>query len=295
VAFGEPELSYDGKFWKFQTSFGQFELSTNRKETKFYHILKFRNLALLPLLQPVLEAFPPHNNTPAAKISAVELCFDVTLPGLSYELAERVMRKTTLCLQPFRNKYASLYVEPGDDFKKTTDNAMNGKFTVYIGKHKKLSTGLASNSSWRGKAYAKAFYDTNGNLGPWNLRFEVTLADRALKKIGGNALSYEPAAMQDRLKGLVLGSFWKFEGFDFPAFLNDARHVSSQKHYDFRTMRGIVLLHTHLASKKHDYPFSYAVNAKKRAFQIAKILNDDALAHRIHKGTYKTAPLPDKH
>jgi len=269
-------------------------LTTNRKKTKFFHVISLRNLELLQLLEPVIANFPPYNNTPAAKISSAEIAFDVPLPGLPYEMAERLLQKLTQNLQPFRNKYADLTVKSGDKFKKTSDGAMNGKFTVYIGKHKKLSTGLASNSSWKGKAYTKAFYDANGTLGPWQIRFEVTLADRALSKVGGNALSFSPDAMQGRLKGLTIATFWKFEGFDFPTFLNDARHVSAQKQYDFYTMRGIILLHAHLAAKKHDYHFSYAVNAKQRAFLIAKLLND-TLAQRIHKGTYKTAPLPDKH
>jgi len=291
VAFGDPAKSFDGKFWLFQTSLGQFELSAHRKETKFFHIIKFRNLALLPILQPVLEAFPPHNNTPAAKISAVEIAFDVPLPGLSYELAERILQKITRYIQPFRNKYADLSTDPGDKkFKKTSDGALNGKFTIYVGHHKRLTTGLASNSSWRGKVYPKAFY-TNGTLGHWNIRFEVTLSDRALTKVGGNALSFSPDAMQKRLEGLALGHFWKFEGFDFPTFLNNARHVSSQKQNDFHTMRGIILLHAHLAAKKHDYPFSCAVNAKKRAFLIAELLNNKSMAHRIYKGAFRTEPL----
>ena len=47
VVFGEPGESFDHKFWLFQTSIGQLEISRKRENTKFHHIIKLRNLQIL--------------------------------------------------------------------------------------------------------------------------------------------------------------------------------------------------------------------------------------------------------
>ena len=134
--FGAPGKTHGGRFWLFHTSAGDFEVTCNREETKFYHVIKLRDLELLPMLIPVLENFdPPPDNSPVAKLSSAEVKFDIPFPAeASYQNAEAILRKLAHFLVPYRNKYAELSIVSSREFDEPGDGAKNGKYTLYIGK-----------------------------------------------------------------------------------------------------------------------------------------------------------------
>ena len=316
--FGEPENSYDGQVWVFQTPVGQFEVSSNRKKTKFYHVIMLRDLALLPMLEPIIANFPPHgNSSSAAKISSAEVAYDVPLPAhLSYEKCERLLQELMKFLIPHRNRHAELSSPRPNKFKDTTDGARSGRLTLYVGKHKDLinkenpkkEKRVHDNTSWQGKVYLKAFYDTNGNLGPWHIRLEVNLSDRALKRIGGNFVSFDPDAMQNRLQGLALSNFWRLEAFDWHRFIGEAEAVRAQKmrvacaNNDRRAGGKLIaplllILYSgevdlagfgaKIEQKKLREHFSFTVRRKRRAYEIARRLNDPQFTQQIRKGRFR--------
>ena len=318
TVLGEPGESYDRKFWLFKTSIGQFELSRTRENTKFCHIIKLRNLQILPLLEPIIANFPPHGNSPsAAKISSAEVAYDIPLPNLSYEQAERVLRELMLFLVPYRNRHAELSRPLSKQLKDTTDGTRNGRLTAYFGKHRDLidkknpkkEKRVHADTSWQGKIYLKAFRDENGNLGPWHIRLEVTLADRALKRIGGNLVSFDPDAMQNRLQGLALSNFWRVEAFDWHRFIGEAEAVRAKKsrvvcaNNDRRAggklIAPLLLIRYSGEVDLGDYHgakierkqlrehFSFTVRRKRRAYAIARRLNDERLTRQIRKGRFR--------
>ena len=233
--FGKPKVTQDRKFWIFSSPTGRFEVSRSRKKTRFYHIIKLRNLDLLPLLAPVMDKFAlPPDGSPVAKLSSAEIAFDIPLPAdVSYPNAEKILRHLVLFIEPCRNRYARQSIVSGPEFQDTADGAINGKYSFYVGKHKsvpydeqnpkKNKTRIDESSTWQGKVYLKAFYGIDGNQGPWHIRFEVELSGKALKKIGGNYLSFDVDAMKTRLAKLALSDFWRAYEFDWKKFINEAQ------------------------------------------------------------------------
>ena len=120
-SFGKPALSYDQKFWIFKTDVGKFEVSSSRENTNCYHIIKLRNLELLPLLAPVFARFPLKKcGKPPIAIASTELKFDLPLPFdfFSYAKAVRILGHLNLFLIPRKNRYAGLSIISGNKFEK---------------------------------------------------------------------------------------------------------------------------------------------------------------------------------
>ena len=86
-----------------------------------------------------------------------------------------------------------------------------------------------NSSSWFGTVYLKSFHDKDDNRGPWHIRLEVTLRDKALERIVGKALSCDPAVMHDRLKNIQLWDIWDLEEFDWERFIHSAKESYDKK------------------------------------------------------------------
>jgi hypothetical protein len=270
-------------------------------------------LGLLPVLAPVLVNFTPRaGENSAAKLSSAEVKFDIPLPAeLSYEQAETLLQKLALFIVPYRNRYAGITTVSSEKFRMSNDRAENGKYTLYIGQHRRLPYEenfpkknyrvVDNNSTWQGIVYLKAFYDADGNLGPWHIRFEVSLSAKALDKIGGNNLSFDVDAMQERLAMLALSDFWRIEALDWKRFIDAAQASYERIRKESPHKRGLMAAKISInlsgeietgdeesysakvSKNKSRRYFMYTVRRKSRAFAIVRWLNDKKLRQKLWK------------
>ena len=304
--FGEPKKSYDGKFWLFSTPTGKFEVS--RYRTTFFHIIKLRNMKLLSLLAQVVENFASlPKKEPVAKLASAEIAFDVPLPAnLPYVQAEKILKHLSLFIVPVKNRYASMSIVSGSEFQDTADGAENGKYTLYVGKHRDIRNDeqaktnkrrIDEASTWKGIVYLKAFYGADGKLGPWHIRFEVELSGKALKRIGGNYLPFDEHAMKTRLAGLSLSNFWRAYEFDWKRFIDEAQ--ASYERSDRKRIAAKLLINLsgeiepndqEPASKRFQNAgrrhYMSTHRRKRGAYRIARLLNDEQLIRKLWKNVF---------
>ena len=227
-------------------------------------------------------------------LSSAEVRFDCPLQGLSYQRAELVLDDLAAKLI-LKNRFASLKLTTGRQFKKVDESTFNGKKTYSFGKLYKLSAEQHEKlerrkkrhfSAWQidpksrifGKAYLKSF----DNKQTWNIRVEATMKGGSLDRIGGNRLPENLLALQNRLTNLHFNDFWKLEAFNTESFLHEAWPIYQTSKEQSKSMDKLILL---VLMNTEDN--QYVIKQKRVAKRIAKRLDSKKLIRRLDAGKFR--------
>jgi len=278
-------------------------MKLSRYDRYSYHSIRFSDLSVLEDLEPLRKILPKRQiperiPSPAFMLSSAEIRYDCPLQGLSYQRAELVLDDLAAKLI-LKNRFASLKLTSGRQFKKVDESTYNGRKTYSFGKlyklteeqHEKLERRKKRHfSAWQidpksrffGKAYLKSFDGKES----WNLRIEATLKGGSLAKIGGNRLPENLLALQNRLQNLHFSDFWKLEAFGTESFLNEAWPIYEQS----QSMSKLILF---VLMNTEDN--QYVTKQKRIAKKIAKRLDSKKLIRRLDAGKFRVLPLARPH
>lgn len=219
-AFGKPRYDEERDSWVYKVKniskgySNEFRLSKHNKH--FYYLIEFEgNKEMLVAVSPLLKKFPKRDkNKPAALLHRIEIASDTPLIRISYGKSEKMLCCLAAIAIPLNFK-ASMKIISGKKYKKTSDNAINGKNTFYFHALVKQNNGkkkLSAKCSWHGKMYLKKIN------GIWHIRCEVTLRYGTLKRMIGNYLPVDLTLLEQRIHELSITDFWTFEIFDVYGF-----------------------------------------------------------------------------
>jgi hypothetical protein len=289
-AFGKPWLHKKNNELNFSNG-----IAISSQEKMGYRLVRFPAFPpVLAALNPVLKLFPKRfDGKPAAQLRSAEIAWDFPISHRYTEAEEQLIMLAPLAVPA--NKFARMRVMEPDEysevwFKRCADGAINGIITYYL---KSLSrqpdkedpsiTKLAPtpHAVWRGIIYCKKLAPNE----PWCIRFEATLLGQRLEKVIGKSLPSDLTRLPRRLAGLCFDDFWRFERFNWLAFMEAARRSADYKKIPFDGIEKSAIKY-HAMSMEQG--IRVTIRLKRGAKKIAAMLKSKSLRNRISAKKFST-------